>query len=108
MELITLAADHQAVATVQPPNPAAGAHIQVMDGLAAQLAAASDVIVIMGITSVNQDVPRAQQRYDIGDDPFNGSGRDHQPDYTRQRQERNKFGQRRGSHGAQTEQWFDG
>ena len=48
-----LAPDHHAVATLQAPDAAAGAHIHVVDPFGGKVLCAADVVHIIGIASIN-------------------------------------------------------
>ena len=50
------AADHHAVTPLQPPDPAAGPDIDVMDPSRRQLPGAPDIVDVIGIAAVDQDV----------------------------------------------------
>ena len=50
------AANHQTVASFQPPNTAAGANVDILDSLRRKLLCTPDVIVSTGIAAVNQNV----------------------------------------------------
>jgi hypothetical protein len=49
------AADHQAVAALQPPNPAAGADVHVMDARGRERLGAVNVVHVVGVAAVDQD-----------------------------------------------------
>src|SRR5258707_1214371 len=55
-----LAADHHAVATVQAPHTAAGAHVDVVDALRGEIFGTLDVVNVVRISAVDQNVARFQ------------------------------------------------
>ena len=75
--------DHQAVAALEPEDAAAGADVDVVDPLLAQLLGATDVIAIVGVATVDDDVALVQQRGELIDDLAGQAGRDHHPDRAR-------------------------
>ena len=56
-----LAADHQAVAPLRPPDPAAGPDVHIVDALGFQLGGAADVIVVIGVAAVDDHVVAFEQ-----------------------------------------------
>src|ERR1043166_2224662 len=52
----SLAADHLAVTSLKPPNSSAGSYIHVMNAFTLKLSGASNVIDIIGITTVDNNV----------------------------------------------------
>ena len=59
---VRLAADHHAVAALQPPHAAAGADIDVVDALGRQFLGAPDVVDVIRIAAVDEDVAGLEQR----------------------------------------------
>ncbi len=51
-----LTADHQTVAPLRPPDPAAGPNVHVVDALSFQLGGAAEVIVVVGVAAVDDHV----------------------------------------------------
>ncbi len=80
---IGLAADHHAIAALQPPDAAAGADIDIVDALGRQFLGAADVVDVVGIAAVDQDVARLEMGQQIGDGLVDHGGRHHQPDRPR-------------------------
>ena len=81
-----LAADHHAIAALQPPDAAAGADVDVVDAVARQLLGSADVVDVVGIAAVDDDVAAFEMRREIGDRLVDHGGRHHQPDRARRRQ----------------------
>ena len=77
------AADHHAVAALQPPHPAAGPDIDIVDPPRHQLLGAPDIVDVVGIAAVDQDVVRLEGRQDIRDGLVDNGRRHHQPDHPR-------------------------
>ena len=53
---VRLAADHHAVAALEAPDAAAGAHVDVVDPLRRELLRAADVVDVVGVAAVDEDV----------------------------------------------------
>ena len=51
-----LTADHQAVATLRPPDPAAGPDVHIVDALGFQFRGAANIIVVVGVAAVDHHV----------------------------------------------------
>src|SRR5579872_3700065 len=56
-----VAADHEAIAALQPPDAAAGADIDVMDASFLQRFGAADIVLVEAIAAVDDDVVRLQR-----------------------------------------------
>src|SRR5690349_8611902 len=56
LDRLLLAADHQAIAPLEPPDPAAGAAIEVAHALSLQLPGAADVILVERVAAIDHDV----------------------------------------------------
>jgi hypothetical protein len=52
----TVATDHQAVASVDAPNAAADADVNVMDTASAQGPRASNVVDVVRVSAINDDI----------------------------------------------------
>ena len=78
-----LAADHQAVAALQPPDAAARADIDVVDALRLQFGGAADVVVVVGVAAVDDDVVFIEQRQQLLEGLIDRRGGHHQPDGAR-------------------------
>ncbi len=74
------AADHQAVAALEAPDAAAGAHVDVVDALGGEFFGAADVVDVVGVAAVDEDVAGFEMRDDLGDGVVDGCGGDHEPD----------------------------
>ena len=74
-----LAADHHAVAAFQPPHPAAGPDIDIVDPSRHQLLGAPDVVDVIGIAAVDQDVVGLERGQNVGDRLVDDRRRHHQP-----------------------------
>src|SRR5205807_4642620 len=57
---LVLAADHQAVAPLDAPDPAAGAAVHVVDAPGLELGGAVDVVPVVAVAPVDHDVPSFQ------------------------------------------------
>src|SRR5208282_6852663 len=53
---LRLAADHHAVAALQPPHTPAGPDIDIVDLLRRQLLGSADIVDVVGIAAVDQNV----------------------------------------------------
>src|SRR5262249_31694731 len=60
-----LAADHHTVAAIQSPNTPAGSHVDIMDLLRCEFGRAPDIVDVVGISTVDEDVIRLQQRCEL-------------------------------------------
>ena len=69
------AADHQAVAFLQPPDAAAGAGVDVVDALGRQRLRAPHVVVKVGVAAVDDGVAGRQQAAERGDGRLGGIAR---------------------------------
>ncbi len=77
------AADHHAVTPLQPPDPAAGPDIDVMDPSRRQLLGAPDIVDVIGIAAVDQDVVGLESGQNVGNGLVDDGRGDHQPDRPR-------------------------
>ena len=102
------AADHQAVAALEAEDAAAGAAVDVVDPLLADLGGAADVVAVVGVAAVDDRVAGLEHRGD-GVDGLLGdlAGRDHDPDRARRAQLRGQVLQRGGTLGSLTGQLRD-
>ena len=98
------AANHQTVTSLQPPNTAAGANIDILDSLRRELLSTPDVINVIGIAAVDQNVAG----FEIGRNAGNGFVHDrcgnHQPDGARFGELAYQVLERRGTHGTMLHQ----
>src|SRR5262245_9429815 len=74
------AADHLAVAALQAPDAATSAHIDVVNSFRLQLARTANVINVVRVTTVNDDVVRAETGGQVGERLVHDRGWNHQPD----------------------------
>jgi hypothetical protein len=52
--------DHQAVASLRSPDPAAGPGVHIVNALRFQLGRAANVIVIVGVSAIDQHIIRIE------------------------------------------------
>ena len=96
-----VAADHHAVAPVQAPNAAAGAHVDVADAFFGQRLGAAHVVLVIGVAAVNDDVAGLKQaRQGVDRRLGNGACRQHDPDGARFLQLADKAGHVLAGRGA--------
>ena len=78
---LLLAAHHQAVTELEPPDAAARAGVHVMEALFLELGGAPHVVVEVGVTAVNDNIAGGQQGGRLVDGLFGrGAGGHHDPD----------------------------
>src|SRR5262249_6266456 len=53
---LAVAADHHAIAALEPPHPAARADVEIADAPRAQRLGAADIVLVEGMPAVDQDV----------------------------------------------------
>ena len=83
---IGVAADHQAVADLEAPDPARGPGIDVADPLGLELVVPPDVVVEVRVAAVDDRVARLEVLEQLGDLRLGRvAGRDHDPDRPRLR-----------------------
>ena len=75
-----VAADHQAVAPLRPPDSAAGPDVHVVDALRFQFGGAADVIVVVGVAAVDDHVVAFEKRDKGVQRRIDHGGRHHHPD----------------------------
>jgi hypothetical protein len=81
-----LAANHQAIATLETPYTAACAAIDIMQIVRLEFLRPVDIVVIVGITTVDHDIARSELRYQGVESRIDHRGRHHQPYRARLRQ----------------------
>src|SRR5262249_61868722 len=59
-----LAADHETEAALEPPDPAARAHVHVVEAARAELVGAPDVVVVVRVAAVDDHVVALEQRHE--------------------------------------------
>ena len=95
------AADHQAVAALEAEDAAAGAAVDVVDPLLADLGGAADVVAVVGVAAVDDRVAGLEHGGHVLDRLLGDlAGRDHHPDRARRAQLRGQLLQRGGALGA--------
>ena len=80
---VCLATDHHAVAALQTPDSTARSHVDVVNPLRCQFLGPTDIINVVGISSVDEDVVRPKMRQKVGNALIHHGRRDHQPDRPR-------------------------
>ncbi len=79
-----VAADHQAVAAVEPMHAARGPDIHVVQALGRQFAPTADIVLPEGVAAVDQRVARREQAGELGQCRLGDlAGRQHHPDRAR-------------------------
>ena len=61
LERLARAADHQAVATLQPPHAAGGAAVEIVDAVLGERRGAADVVAEIAVAAVDHHVARTEQ-----------------------------------------------
>ena len=64
---VVVAADHQAVAALEPEDAAAGAAVDVVDPALGQPRGGVDVVAVVGVAAVDDHVALAEQRRELVD-----------------------------------------
>ena len=99
------AADHQAVAALRSPDPAAGSDVHIVDAFRFQIGGAANVIVVVGVAAVDDHVVAFEERDEGLQRWIDRSRRHHHPDgarlfqflreiFERRRPDRALFGER--------------
>ena len=84
---LLLAADHQAIAALQPPDAAAGADVEIVDAALPQRGGAADVVLPERVAPVDDGVAGREQAFELRDRGLgHGARRQHQPDDPRRGQ----------------------
>src|SRR6185312_15695498 len=86
LDRLVVAADHQAVAAVEAEDAAAGAHVDVVQPLLAELGGAAQVVAVVGVAAVDDGVVGLQQRGQLRDGVVDEGRRDHDADAARRLQ----------------------
>ena len=89
-----VAADHHAVAPLEPPDAATGADVDIMNALGGEFSGPPNVVDVIGIAAVDQDVAGVEERREFGNRLVNDRRRHHQPDRPRRAELADKLGQR--------------
>ncbi len=74
-----VAANHQAVSTVHPPDPAAGPDIHVLNAACTKFGGPADVIVVVGVAAVDDHVVVFEERQEGAQRGINRHRRHHHP-----------------------------
>ena len=88
---VGLAADHHAVAALEPPDAAAGADVDVVNPLGFQGGGAADVVVIIRVAAVDQDISPLEPAGELVDRRIDDRRGHHQPDGPRRLELGDKF-----------------
>src|SRR6185369_16906423 len=97
---LRLAANHHAVASLQPPHTATRANVDVMNALRRQFFGAPNVVDVIRIPTVDENVFCIEQWQKIFDSLTHYGSRNHQPDHTRRIKSLYKIRQRAGAGGV--------
>ncbi len=98
---IAVAADHQAISALEPPDAAARPRVDVVDVLRAQLRGAPHIVLEVGVAAIDQGVTRLQEAAELADESFRRrSCGDHDPGGPGRAQLRDEVLERRRSRGA--------
>jgi len=93
-----VAADHHAIAALQPPDAAGRAHIQIGDAVTMQLMGAADIVFEKAIAAIDDAVALVHQLAQCGDGLFGDpAGGQHDPDRTWRLQLLNQVFERSGA-----------
>ena len=77
---ILFAADHHAIAALQPPDTAGGADIDIMDGFGPQFRRAPQIVPVEAVAAVDQRIPCVEMACQFQDGALGHfTGRQHQP-----------------------------
>jgi hypothetical protein len=82
---VGIPADHQTVALLDSPHPAARSDVDVVDVLGLQFLGATNVAVLVRVAAVNDRVARIQQSDERRNFVIHNSRRQHHPDGARRR-----------------------
>ena len=77
------AAHHQAVAALQPEDPATGPDVDIVDALLLELGRTTHIIAIVGVATIDDDVALLHQAGELIDGPAGDAGWDHDPGHPR-------------------------
>ena len=92
-------ANHQAIASLQAPDTAAGAYVHVLDSFRRKRSGATDVIDVIRIAAVDENVAGFEVRRNLGDGLVDYGRGNHQPDRARLVELADHVGERGSSHG---------
>src|ERR1700738_741799 len=97
---IVFAADHLAIATLEPPDAAAGANINIVNAAGGEFLGAANVVDVVGVAAVDHDVAGFELRGEIMQGGIDNASGNHQPYGARLREFFNKIIEGRGAGGA--------
>src|SRR5215212_3305170 len=80
IDYLLLASDHLAVAALESPHTTARAGVNVMNTLCFQFLSTTNIVDVVGVTTVDDDVVRTHHRSEIVEGSVNERCRNHQPD----------------------------
>src|SRR5437870_306479 len=94
---VRLAADHEAVAALEPEHAAAGAAVHVVEPVAGEPARAIDVVAVVGVPAVDDGVTAREAGGNALERRIDDARRDHEPDDARLGELFDEGVQRRGA-----------
>ena len=101
LDRLAVAADHEAVAVLEPPDAAGRAGVDVPETLRPHLRVASDVVVEVRVAAVDDRVARLEDLHQLVDHRLGGVARgDHDPHRARSRQPGDQLADAEGALGA--------
>src|SRR5207245_2841610 len=103
-----LAADHEAVATLEPPDAAARAAVDVVEAARREPLRPFDVVAVVRVPAVDDDVPGREPRGELVERRVDHRGGHHEPDDPRLGEARDEIVDRRGAGGALPSERLDG
>src|ERR1700681_3380928 len=80
---VVFAADHLAIAALESPDPAARADINIVQAFRGEFFCATNVVNVVGVSSVDEDVAFVELRNEIVQRGIHDSSGNHQPDRAR-------------------------
>jgi hypothetical protein len=101
LDRVAVAADHQAIAVLEPPHAAGRAGVDVFDALRSDLRMPPDIVVEVRVAPVDDRVNRLEDAHQLVEHRLGGvAGRDHDPHRARRRQPGDQLGDAEGALGA--------
>ena len=97
---VGLAADHEAVAALEPPDAAARPAVDVVEAARREPLRALDVVAVVGVAAVDHDVAGREPRHELVERGVDDRRRHHEPDDPRRRETSDEVVERRGAFGA--------
>src|ERR1700726_170376 len=77
---VIFSADHLAIAALEAPHAAAGAHVNVVNTAGGKFLGAANVINVVGVAAVDYDVAGFEFGCEVAESGVDDSGRHHEPD----------------------------